>query len=610
MFFSTHILLIAISFSAACVRATPLSPRAGDVLHEKRAPNAAWKRARRMEAHVNVPLRIGLKQSGLDDLPAILMSVSDPDSPTYGHHWEPERVNEAFAPSQGTKDAVRGWLASSGFQGDRVKLSKNQAWIEVDGISIGDVERLLNTEYHVYEHENGDEHIACHSYYLPKHMVDHIDIITPTIQPNIKLTTRGNSRRNLNRRSPPSATSAGANQLPTSISAKSQTGCDVAVTPDCLRSLYNMTYTPRATDRNSFGILNHASNGYLQSDLDMFFRNFSPSLVGKSPVFVSIDGGTNDTSQASDFGEAGWILQYAMSLTQPQPVSLLQVGGPQTDPQSLPRGLKQHDCGTIRSPNVLSQSSADHEYRLSPFYTHRQCNEFGKLGLMGVTILYPAGNTGVAGTTLGYCLDDNGWPASCPWVTAVGGTQVRANASTTQPGAEEVWNQDMTMGFFESGGGGFSNRFPTAAYQQKAVDTYLQQLKKTDPESLKHFNSKGRAYPDLSANANMFVSIDNGSVSISSGTSGATPTIGAIITLVNDARIAAGKKPVGFINPTIYSPGFAGAFNDITSGTNQGCKGLQGDRKGGFTAGPGWDPASGLGTPNLGVMIEKWLALP
>jgi hypothetical protein len=75
------------------------------------------------------------------------------------------------------------------------------------------------------------------------------------------------------------------------------------------------------------------------------------------------------------------------------------------------------------------------------------------------------------------------------------------------------------------------------------------------------------------------------------GTSASSPVVGALITLVNDARIAAGKKPVGFINPAvslhpsfsvpsltcrkhsfqIYSDAFAAGFNDITSGGNQGC---------------------------------------
>lgn len=83
------------------------------------------------------------------------------------------------------------------------------------------------------------------------------------------------------------------------------------------------------------------------------------------------------------------------------------------------------------------------------------------------------------------------WPASCPWVTAVGGTQVKANTSASDLSAEEVWNEEVLPGFFESGGGGFSNRFPTPDYQKAAVKTFLDRLKKTNPALLKNFDSYG-----------------------------------------------------------------------------------------------------------------------
>jgi tripeptidyl-peptidase-1 len=57
--------------------------------------------------------------------------------------------------------------------------------------------------------------------------------------------------------------------------------------------------------------------------------------------------------------------------------------------------------------------------------------------------------------------------------------------------AEEVWNQDLTHGFFESGGGGFSNRFPMPEYQKSAVSAFLKKLEKTNPEQLKHFDPRG-----------------------------------------------------------------------------------------------------------------------
>jgi tripeptidyl-peptidase-1 len=77
-----------------------------------------------------------------------------------------------------------------------------------------------------------------------------------------------------------------------------------------------------------------------------------------------------------------------------------------------------------------------------------------------------------------------------------------------------------------------------------------------------------------------------------------------MITLINDARLAAGKTPVGFLNPSIYSTSFASGFNDITSGGNQGCG------TAGFTATTGWDPVTGVGTPNLSKLMPLFLALP
>jgi tripeptidyl-peptidase-1 len=81
---------------------------------------------------------------------------------------------------------------------------------------------------------------------------------------------------------------------------------------------------------------------------------------------------------------------------------------PQFPDPTIVGGFQGHSCGTVKPPLVISNSRADYEYRLSPFYEERQCNEFAKLGLMGVTVLFSSGNVGAAGTLRGYCLDDNG----------------------------------------------------------------------------------------------------------------------------------------------------------------------------------------------------------
>jgi tripeptidyl-peptidase-1 len=95
------------------------------------------------------------------------------------------------------------------------------------------------------------------------------------------------------------------------------------------------------------------------------------------------------------------------------------------------------------------------------------------------------------------------------------------------------------------------------------------------------YNVSGRAFPDIAAQATNFVVVDNGiTYPTVAGTSCASPTAGGVIGLLNDARLAAGKTPLGFLNPLLYEVG--SAFTDITAGTNPGCGTV------GFTAQAGW----------------------
>ncbi len=141
------------------VAAVP-SPRAGYVLHEKRTHEPIhWIQSRRLEADRVLPMRFGLTQSNLHKLEEMLMAVSHPKSPSYGKHYTPEQVVDLFKPSDDTVDAVTDWLVGSGISASRMRLSVNKGWIEFNA-TVSEVEDLLNTEYHVYEHESGVEQIG------------------------------------------------------------------------------------------------------------------------------------------------------------------------------------------------------------------------------------------------------------------------------------------------------------------------------------------------------------------------------------------------------------------------------------------------------------------
>ncbi|KAH7906634.1 peptidase S8/S53 domain-containing protein, partial [Hygrophoropsis aurantiaca] len=476
---------------------------------------------------------------------------------------------------------------------------------------------------------------ACESYHLPAHVTPHIDFVTPTIHFDAKISKRSTTH-------PISVGAPGQGITPkttgqiTNIITQLE-NCDQQITPACLQALYGLYYEPVAADKNSYGIVEYTPQAYIQSDLDSFAKNFSTGLEGISPILVSIDGGVDQQNNKgfSYNGESNLDLEYAMTLvTAKQNVTLYQVGDvyegasfdnfldaldgtyctydggddPSQDityPDPNPLGYQgKNQCGTVKPANVISTSYGYNEADLSLKYAVRQCNEYGKLGLMGVTMIFSSGDNGVAGNG-NICLNSDGvqnttgkifnpsFPATCPFVTAVGATQVSPGQSVFEP--ENACEKVIYSG------GGFSNYFATPEYQKTAVTEYLSQHPPAYPSSIWNSTGGSRGFPDLAANgANYAVAID-GSYSLVFGTSAAAPVVGAILTMVNDARLALGKSTIGFINPVIYASNFTDSFHDITNGTNQGCG------TNGYNSSAGWDPVTGLGTPNFPIMLANWL---
>ena len=231
-------------------------------------------------------------------------------------------------------------------------------------------------------------------------------------------------------------------------------------------------------------------------------------------------------------------------------------------------------------PNVISVSYGDDEDTLSAVYMQRINQEFQKLGVRGVSILFASGDDG-AGCHKQVFRPN--FPATSPYVTSVGGTSM---------------SEEKEIGVSFSSGG-FSNVFATASYQATDVKHYLATSQHLPEERL--FNKSGRGYPDVSALAVSFEVVSNGFTVPASGTSCASPTFAGVVSLVNDQLINAHSKPaLGFLNPFLYSRGFAG-LTDIEHGCNEGCSGS------GFCAQVGWDPITGLGTPTYEKLLAEAL---
>ncbi len=237
-------------------------------------------------------------------------------------------------------------------------------------------------------------------------------------------------------------------------------------------------------------------------------------------------------------------------------------------------------------------------------YALLTCNLIGLLGLRGISTIFSSGDGGVGGGCLAPDFKtvefDASFPATCPYVTAVGGTV----AATP----EVAWN-------FSSGG--FSRYWERPSWQNATISTYLATHVSADTTAYygRFANFSGRAFPDVAAHSldPYYQGIYNGNFSGNGGTSAAAPVFAAIVGLLNDARLRAGKPVLGFLNPLIYQYG-SQALIDITQGFTVGCLPpsvggsgvVQGAR---WNATVGWDPTTGFGTPDFQKLKSLVLTL-
>jgi tripeptidyl-peptidase-1 len=157
-------------------------------------------------------------------------------------------------------------------------------------------------------------------------------------------------------------------------------------------------------------------------------------------------------------------------------------------------------------------------------------------------------------------------------------------------------------------GGGFSSQFaqpPNAEWQSAAVAKYLTTV---DPSTLPpadSFPAMGRATPDVSVLGEDYQVFVNGKVVTMDGSSASSPAFASMVSLLNEARLNAGKPAMGFLNPFLYKN--ADAFTGVLKGSNK----FGADRAPspyGYNCSAGWDPVTGLGTPKFDKLLAAAMA--
>ncbi|OFE17043.1 hypothetical protein BA895_17830 [Humibacillus sp. DSM 29435] len=326
----------------------------------------------------------------------------------------------------------------------------------------------------------------------------------------------------------------------------------------------------------------------LRADLSSF--NSVWGLPTAPLQIVAPDGLTpfdpNDANMQGWASEINLDVQWAHAMAPGAKIVLvLAKSNNDNDLQSAIKYAVDHNLGDTLS---MSFGEAESCYGVNPDGTrqpgttlaaqHAIANQARR---QGMTLFASAGDSGSTEPTCNGTgnLIAASTPASDPYVTSVGGTQLFANPVTGRYQREVVWNEQKAFGFRTTGGGGFSNTYGMPWWQNGVGDL------------------PSRGVPDVSYNAaingGVIVALQ-GSFYIFGGTSSGSPQwagIAADIAQLNKGRL-------GLINPALYqiARNTPSAFHDITRGQN-GDFGL-----GGFTAGIGWDAASGLGTPVVNTL--------
>ncbi len=412
---------------------------------------------------------------------------------------------------------------------------------------------------------------------------------------------------------PTSATST-VKKTPTSAPAAPVTDTSSLQCPPALVD-YPNCQTPRAL-RVAYGVESLMKRGYtgqgqtivdivsfgsptLQQDMDVFDRqyNLPPITIQVLSPIGARPFDFNNKDMAGWAGETELDVQVIHAIAPGAKIVVLTSPVSETEGTiGLPEFLKleqyaiNNHLGTI-----FSQSWGASEVTLSDSAGRQQIQQWDAFykqatTQQGITFFGSSGDNGATDytdlkATILSTSPTTSFPTDDPYVTSVGGTSLNRVGSTTFN--ESAWS---------GSGGGFSSFYTTPSFQQSLPATVQQEL------------NHRRGVPDVSGNADpsTAISIYFGGWQLIGGTSASAPFWAAIAAIANQMA----GHALGYLNPALYKLGasstYARDFHDITSGNNSHT--VRGTVVHGYTAVPGWDPITGLGSPNAEKLIPDLIA--
>lgn len=344
----------------------------------------------------------------------------------------------------------------------------------------------------------------------------------------------------------------------------------ISYTPSQLAQLYDF---PTGATLNGSGqciALIELGGGYKNQDLQTYFQQLNIPLP--KVTSASVDRGHNHPAGTPDSADGEVDLDIEVAGAIAPGAHIVVYFAPNTDRGFLDAITKAiHD--TANNPSVISICWGSAEVNWTGQAMQAMDQAFQAAAALGITVCCAAGDNG-SGDGVNDGLAHVDFPASSPYALGCGGT--RLETANNQVTSEVVWNDGPNS----ATGGGVSDFFPLPTWQANAGV----------PPSANPGHHVGRGVPDVAGDADPQTGYDvyvDGQSVVFGGTSAVAPLWAGLIALMNQQR----GQPVGYLNPKLYQNYQKlikdKALRDVTSGNN-----------GDYSAGPGWDACSGVGTPD------------
>lgn len=565
----------------------------GDVVFTRSASPPGWQLTSRADAAAKVTFQFGLKQQNLDVLDSKFWAVSDPKSPEYQNFMSIEEISAIVAPKAEDVKIVKTWLLLHGVKEADIKPLAGDALEVTTTVKVA--ENLFETHFYQFVNNESKKSVVRQfgSFSVPSAVLARVDLIDGVSQFPPPMNGRmGHPAKDAATNGVVAQSIWSLYNIPTQSAGSFPTSQGVAefqgetFSPKYLASyatLAGIPITPLTADHI---VGTNTGLGETEADLDI-------------QMIATVNTVATNWFWIED--NNGWLWPFATHFFNTTNVPLVI---------SLSYGWWEGDQCRWDSAYCTAQNITGDQY------TARVNTEFQKIGLRGVSIVASSGDSGAHTRTDEGCSAPTlrtDFPGVSPYVTSVGATEVQSGTTLTNPpaacngyscwatGLEVTVNVNHTDGW--ASGGGFSEVADMPSYQTTAVNAYLNSGVTLPPATM--YNASRRAHPDIAAVGHHCL-IYEGSVEAVDGTSCSAPVIGAILSLLNEASLIKSGKPLGFVNPLLYQiyADQPSAFQDVTIGDNICTEGGCAAACKGWLAYKGWDPVTGLGTPNYSAILK------